>query len=314
MFRSRIQVPSSMRLKMKIFSLQTFLCIFALFLSTANFAVAQRNFDNVQVEATQVADNIYMLTGSGGNIGVIIGEDGTFVIDDQFAPLTDKITAAVAELTDKPVKFVINTHFHGDHTGGNENFGKAGALIVAHDNVRERMSAKQLEEAVNNADAGAALPVVTFAQDVTFHLNGETIHAFHIEHAHTDGDAVIHFKNANVFHMGDTFFSGGFPYIDLNAGGSIDGMISAANRVLSLTNDDTKIIPGHGPLSTPADLKNYRDVMMKVRAKIMIMIRDDKTLEEVIAANPTEGFESWGTGFINSERFVSIIYNDLSGK
>ena len=278
------------------------------------FAQAQRNFDDVQVEATQVADNIYMLTGSGGNIGVIIGEDGTFIIDDQFAPLTDKINAAIAKLTDKPVKFVINTHWHGDHTGGNENFGKAGALIVAHDNVRERMSAKQLADAVENADASKALPVVTFAEDVTFHLNGETIHAFHVDEAHTDGDAIIHFKNANVMHLGDTFFAGRFPYIDLNSGGSIDGMISSANKVLSLTNDDTKIIPGHGPLSTPGDLKKYRDVMMKVRAKIMIMVREDKTLEDVIAANPTEGYDDWGTGFINSERFITIVYNDLSNQ
>ncbi len=281
-------------------------------LSLPHLAQAQQNFDAVQVEATQVVDNIYMLTGSGGNIGVIIGEDGTFIIDDQFAPLTDKISATIATLTDKPVKFVINTHWHGDHTGGNENFGKAGALIVAHDNVRERMSAKQLSDAMNSADASAALPVVTFAEDVTFHLNGETIHAFHIAGAHTDGDAIIHFRNANVFHMGDTFFAGRFPYIDLNSGGSVDGMISAANRVLSLTDDDTKIIPGHGPLSTPADLKKYRDVLMKIRAKIMIMVRDDKTLEEVIAANPTEGYEDWGTGFINNERMITIVYNDLS--
>lgn len=287
------------------------LCVAAL-LVAPQFVLAQRNFDNVQIEATQVADNIYMLTGSGGNIGVIFGEDGTFIIDDQFAPLTDKITAKIAELTDKPVKFVLNTHWHGDHTGGNENFGKAGALIVAHDNVRERMSARQLEEAIENADASAALPVVTFAQDVTFHINGETVHAFHVADAHTDGDTIIHFKNANVMHLGDTFFAGRFPYIDLDSGGTVDGMISSANRVLSLTDDDTKIIPGHGPLSTPADLKKYRDVLMKIRAKVMIMVREDKTLEEIMAANPTEGYDDWGTGFINSERFITILYNDLS--
>lgn len=287
------------------------LCV-AVLLVAPQFALAQRNFDNVQIEATQVADNIYMLTGSGGNIGVIFGEDGTFIIDDQFAPLTDKITAKIAELTDKPVKFVLNTHWHGDHTGGNENFGKAGALIVAHDNVRERMSASQLEEAIENADASAALPVVTFAQDVTFHINGETVHAFHVADAHTDGDTIIHFKNANVMHLGDTYFAGRFPYIDLDSGGTVDGMISSANRVLSLADDDTKIIPGHGPLSTPADLKAYRDVLMKIRAKVMIMVREDKTLEEIMATNPTEGYDDWGTGFINNERFITILYNDLS--
>ncbi len=286
-------------------------CVAAL-LVAPQFAQAQRNFDDVQIEATKLTDNIYMLVGAGGNIGVIIGEDGTFIIDDQFAPLTDKITAKIAEFTDKPVKFVMNTHWHGDHTGGNENLGKAGALIVAHDNVRVRMSAKQMEEAVENADASAALPVVTFAQDVTFHLNGETIHAFHVQDAHTDGDTIIHFKNANVMHLGDTFFSGRFPYIDLDSGGTIDGMISSANRVLSLADENTQIIPGHGPLSTPEDLKKYRDMMMKIRAKVMIMVREDKTLEEIKAANPTEGYEDWGTGFITSERFINILYNDLS--
>ena len=297
---------------MKNAKLSTLIPLLAFFLTLPITAYAQQNFDNVQIEATQVADNIYMLMGAGGNIGVIVGEDGTFIIDDQFAPLTEKIKAKISELTDKPVKFVINTHWHGDHTGGNENFGKAGALIVAHDNVRERMSAKQLEEAVANADAGAALPVVTFAEDVSFHINGETIHAFHVEDAHTDGDAIIHFKNANVFHLGDTFFSGRFPYIDLDSGGSIDGMISSANKVLSLTNDDSKIIPGHGPLSTPADLKTYRDMMMKIRAKVMIMVREEKSLEEIMATNPTEGYDGWGTGFINNERFITILYNDLS--
>lgn len=275
---------------------------------------AQQNFDNVEIEATEVADNIYMLTGSGGNIGVIIGADGTFIIDDQFAPLTEKITAAIAALTSNPVEFVINTHWHGDHTGGNENFGKAGALIVAHDNVRERMHADQLENAIADTDASKALPVITFAEDVTFHLNGETIHAFHVQHAHTDGDVIIHFQNTNVMHLGDTFFSGRFPYIDLDSGGSIDGMITAANRVLSLADDDTKIIPGHGPLSTPEDLKTYRDMMMQIRARVMIMVRDDKTVEEIIASNPTEGYDDWGAGFINSERFINILYNDLSNK
>lgn len=300
---------------MKNVQLSTIITLFALFLLIPGIATAQQNFDNVQIEASQVTDNIYMLTGAGGNIGLIIGEDGAFIVDDQFAPLTDKIKAKIAELTDKPVEFVINTHWHGDHTGGNENFGKAGALIVAHDNVRERMSSEQFSSAFNRTTPPSpdeALPVVTFAEDVSFHINGETIHVFHVENAHTDGDAIIHFKNANVFHLGDTFFAGRFPYIDLDAGGSIDGMISSANKVLSLADDDTQIIPGHGPLSSPDDLKKYRDVMMKVRAKVMIMVREDKTLEEIIAANPTDGFDDWGSGFINSERFITILFNDLS--
>ena len=280
-------------------------------------AFAQQNFDEVQIEATQVRDNVYMLVGSGGNIGLVVGEDGAFVVDDQFAPLTQKIQAAIAEITDEPIEYVVNTHWHGDHTGGNENLGKAGALIVAHDNVRKRMSTDQFMEAFDNTVPAApklALPVITFAEDVTFHLNGEAIHAFHIENAHTDGDAIIHFTNANAFHMGDTFFAGRFPFIDLGSDGSIDGVISAANRVLSLSDDDTKIIPGHGPLSTPADLKEYRNMLMKVRSNILQLVREDKTLDEVKAANPTEGYDEWGQGFMNTDTFIEIVYNDLSGE
>lgn len=297
-------------------SLSRIITAFTLMLIMASPALGQRNFDDVKIKTTPVSDNVYMLVGSGGNIGVIVGEDGTFIIDDQFAPLTDKINAAIAEITDKPVGYVLNTHWHGDHTGGNENMGKAGALIVAHDNVRVRLEADQLKKLTEDytQPAEEALPVVTFAQDVTFHLNGEEIHAFHVDKAHTDGDAIIHFRNANAFHMGDTFFSGRFPYIDLGSGGGIDGIIAAANHVLMLSNDDTKIIPGHGPLSTPKELKTYRDMLMKLRSKIQLMVSEEKTLEEVQASNPTEGYEDWGTGFINSERIVDFIYTDLSGR
>ena len=276
----------------------------------AQTAFAQRDFSAVQIEAIPVADRIYMLTGAGGNMGLFIGEDGPFLIDDQFAPLTDKITAAIAELTDQPVRFVINTHFHGDHTGGNENLGKAGALIVAHDNVYKRMSADEfMEDATTPKEA---LPVITFAEDVSFHINDEHVHSFHIGEAHTDGDTIIHFKKANVFHLGDIYFSGLFPYIDVESGGSIDGIITAVNRVLSLSNEETKIIPGHGPLSTTEDLKEYRTLLTRIRSSIAQMISEGKTLEEVQAANPTEGYEEWNWGFINSERIVEAVFTDLS--
>ncbi len=301
--------------------LRTALTAFALLVFSASVSPvstlrAQQNFDAVQIEAIPVAGNIYMLTGSGGNIGVIVGDDGTFLVDDQYAPLTDKITATIATLTDQPVKYVINTHWHGDHTGGNENLGKAGALIVAHDNVRERMSTDQFLEAFDMsvpASPDIALPVITFAEDVSFHLNGEHIHAFHVSNAHTDGDTIIHFKEANVFHMGDTFFSGRFPFIDLGSGGSIDGMITAANRVLSLSDDNTRIIPGHGPLSTPDDLKEYRGMLTRLRSTIARMVSEGNTLEEVQAATPADGYEEWSSDFISSERIVETIYADLSG-
>ena len=274
-------------------------------------AFAQRDFSQVQIEAIPVADNIYMLTGAGGNMGLFVGEDGPFLIDDQFAPLTEKITAAIAELSDKPVRFVINTHYHGDHTGGNENLGKAGALIVAHDNVYKRMSADEFMDDMDTPKE--ALPVITFSEDVTFNINGEHVHGFHISEAHTDGDTIIHFKNANVIHMGDIYFSGLFPYIDVGAGGSVDGIITAVNRVLALSNDETKIIPGHGPLSTPEDLKEYRSFLTKLRSQVSRMISEGKTLEEIQAANPTEGYEEWDWAFINSERIVESVFTDLSG-
>ena len=291
-----------------------FLALTAL-LTPASFA--QQNFDNVQIEAILVSGNVYMLTGSGGNMGLIIGEDGAFLVDDQFAPLTEKIQATIATLTDKPIRFVLNTHWHGDHTGGNENLGNAGALIVAHDNVYKRMSTDQFMEAFDRnvpASPKAALPVISFGEDVSFHINGEHVYGLHVPEAHTDGDTIIQFKNANVIHMGDTYFSGRFPFIDLGSGGSIDGLIAAVNRVLTLADDDTKIIPGHGPLSSVEDLKEYRSFLTGLRSKVALMITEGKTLEEIQAENLTEDHEAWDGGFISGERIVETFYNDLSAK
>lgn len=296
-----------------------FVCVFLLFVAfrVVSPAAAQQNFDAVQIETIPVSGNVYMLVGAGGNVGVSIGEDGTFIIDDQFAPMTDKIKAAIAAITPNPVRFVINTHWHGDHTGGNENMGNGGALIVAHNNVYQRMSTEQFREANNSttpAAPRAALPVITFAEDVTFHLNGDAIRGIHVASAHTDGDALIHFPGANVIHMGDTFFAGRFPFIDLGSGGSVDGVISAANRALSIANAETKIIPGHGPLSTPADLRAYLEMLTRTRAAVMLLVAEGKTLEEVQAAKPAADYEAWGAGFINTERFIETLYTDLSSR
>lgn len=208
--------------------------------------VTAQNMDDVQIRTERVADGVYMLVGQGGNIGLSVGEDGAFVIDDQFAPLTEKILAAIAAVTSEEVRFVFNTHWHGDHTGGNENMGEAGALIVAHENVRERMSVEQVLERVGRpvsttpASPDGALPVVTFTEDVTFHINGDDLHAFHVANAHTDGDAIVHFERANVVHMGDTYFAGGrFPFIDTASGGSIDGLIAALGDALAVMDADT---------------------------------------------------------------------------
>lgn len=276
-------------------------------------AHAQRNFDNVEIKTEKLNATTYVLFGSGGNIGVSVGEDAVFIIDDQFAPLTPKIQAAVKKLTDKPVQFVLNTHWHGDHTGGNENFGKAGALIVAHDNVRKRMSSEQMIDFMKSKvppSPKAALPVVTFSQDVSFHLNGDEIFAFHVPKAHTDGDTIIHFRKSNVMHMGDTFFNGFYPFIDYSSGGTPDGLIACADRVLALADDSTRIIPGHGPMSNKAELKVYRDMVATVWGRVSKLVKEGKKLDDIVAAKPTADFdERWGKGFIPPARFIEMLVN-----
>ena len=217
-----------------------------------------QGFDQVVIQTQSLADGLHMLTGRGGNLVVSSGADGVFLVDDQFAPLSERILAAIAKISSQPLRFVVNTHWHGDHTGGNENMGRAGALIVAHDNVRRRMSADQFQAAFQRtvpAAPPAALPVITFGEDVTFHLNGGEVHVFHVARAHTDGDAIVHFRAGNSIHMGDTFFNGLYPFIDLDSGGSIDGVIAAVDRALPLMDKKTRVIPGHGPLSDRAGLE-----------------------------------------------------------
>jgi glyoxylase-like metal-dependent hydrolase (beta-lactamase superfamily II) len=238
-----------------------------------------------------------------------------FVIDDQFAPLTEKIVAAIRGFSDRPIRFVVNTHWHFDHVGGNENLGKMGALIVAHDNVRERMSVEQVMEALGQtvpASPGEALPVVTFSEAVTFHLNGDELNVFHIPHAHTDGDAIIHFRTANVMHMGDTFFNGLYPFIDLGSGGNVRGMIAAADAALAAADANTKIIPGHGPLASRADLERYRSVLVTARDRVAAAIASGRTLDQVKAARlMAEYDEAWGGAFINPEQFLEFVYQSL---
>ncbi len=287
-------------------------------LAVAPLAAAQQDFSKVQIQKVDVAPGVHMLIGSGGNIGVSSGSDGVLIIDDQYAPLTEKIRAAVAGISTAPIRFVVNTHWHGDHTGGNENMGGAGAIIVAHENVRRRMSKEQVSEFFKRttpASPKAALPVMTFAADVSFHVNGDELHVFHVDPAHTDGDSVIHWKNANVFHMGDLYFSAGFPFIDLESGGSVDGVIAAAEKVLALANDGSKIIPGHGPLSTKKDLTSYRDMLKTIRSRVAPLVTSGKTLDEVKASRPTKEWdETLGKGFINGDQFTEFVYRSLSKK
>ncbi|MBA3497275.1 MAG: MBL fold metallo-hydrolase [Gemmatimonadales bacterium] len=233
--------------------------------------------------------------------------------------MTDRIRAAVDSVGGgTAVRFVLNTHWHGDHTGGNENMGKAGALIVAHENVRKRMSVEQFLEAFNEripASPGAALPVITFTDTITFHLNGDDIRAYHVTAAHTDGDAIIHFTKADIVHMGDIYFNGMYPFIDVSSGGSVDGMIAAATRVLGTLGAATRVIPGHGPVSGRADLARYRDMLVNVRDRVRPMVKARKTRAQVQAARPSAGYDAiWGNGFLKPEQFVEIVYRSLGGK
>lgn len=278
-------------------------------------AAAQEMAD-VKIQTTHLSGGVYMLSGRGGNIGLSVGEDGVFLIDDQYAPLTAKIKTAIAKITDKPIVFVVNTHWHGDHTGGNENLGKAGAIIVAHENVRKRMSADQFNEVFNRTTAASpkgALPIVTFTDEMTFFWNGDDINIFHVDPAHTDGDVIIYFTKTNVVHMGDTYFNGMYPYIDVSAGGSINGVIRAVNGVISKINDNTKIIPGHGPLSHKSELVEYKTVLDNIRNRVVKLIKAGKSKTEVIAAKPTKEYDAdWGGGFMKPDIWVGILYTSLS--
>jgi len=287
-------------------------CTAALFAAAAS---AQQDFSKVEIQTEKLADSIYMMTGEGGNLGVSVGEDAVFVIDDQFAPLTPKIQAAIAKLTSKPVKFVLNTHWHFDHTGGNENLGKAGAIIVAHENVRKRLSTEGFIEFFGmktKPEPKVALPVVAFTRDLTFHLNGDELVVSHVPRAHTDGDSIVRFRKSNVVDTGDTFFNKLYPFIDTSSGGTVAGVLAAVDGVLKTAGDDTKIIPGHGPLASKADLKVYRDMLVAVSGNIRGQIKAGKSLEQVIASEPTAKYdEVWGKGFLAPEKFVEMIYRNL---
>ena len=275
----------------------------------------QQDFSKVEVKAEKVAEGVYMLTGSGGNLGLSVGKSGTYLIDDQYAPLSDKILAAIKAITPDPVRFVVNTHWHGDHTGGNENMGKAGALLVAHENVRRRMSSEQFIALFGNKIPPSpedALPVVTFTDAITFHWNGDEIRVYHVPPAHTDTDSIVHFVKADVVHTGDVFFNGSYPFIDTSSGGRIDGVIEAAERVLAGTGPATRFIPGHGKVGSRADLQAYRDMLKVVRDRVAKLKAEGKSRDEAIAAKPTADLDpKWAGAFVKGDTFTGIAYDSL---
>jgi cyclase len=269
---------------------------------------------DVTIVPEQLAPGVSVLFGSGGNIGVSFGPDGTVLIDDQFAPLTPKIQAAVTALGATPVKFLINTHWHGDHSGGNENFGKAGALIMAHDNVRVRMAAPSTRgDKTTPASPAIALPVVTYHDGLSLHLNGDIVRTYHMHDAHTDGDSIVIWQKANVVHMGDLYFNKvTLPFIDLNSGGSAKGMLAAIDKSLKLINAQTKVIPGHGPVATYADLVSYRDMLKTVIDAVQSGIAAKKSLAEIQAMKPAAKWDTNPQAFIKGDSFVATIHTSLT--
>jgi len=274
----------------------------------------------ITFKSTEVATGLYMLEGeggfAGGNLGLLTGDDGVVLIDDGMPPLTDKLLAAIGELTKDPVEFLINTHVHGDHIGGNEVFGKRDATIVAHDNLRHRMETEGITVPNGHVPAPEdALPVVTFSDSVTFHLNGREAFVFHVAQAHTDGDAVIHFREDNVIHTGDAMFNHLFPFVDLDSGGSVDGYIAAQKRILALADEQTKIIPGHGPLADKKDLQVAVDMLEDALSRVRVLVDADKSEEEILAANPLADYhDDWNWGFITTERMTKTLVRALTAE
>ena len=296
-------------------TVKVFLLLIALMLFAVT-ASAQTDFSKVQMKATKVAGNVYMLEGAGGNIGVSVGDDGLLIVDDQFAPLADKIRAALKGIADKKLHFILNTHWHGDHTGGNVAFGPE-ATIIAHDNVRKRLSTEQKSAVFNNTTPPSpkeALPVITFDQTLTVHFNGEDIRAIHYPNGHTDGDSVIFFSASNVVHLGDDFFAGRFPFVDLESGGSVEGLVKNIGELITKIPNDAKLIPGHGPISTLDDLKSYHRMLQQTTEFVRGKIKAGKTLDQIKSEGLPAEWAPWGTGFIKTDRWVETIYRSLAAK
>lgn len=290
-----------------------------LLFAACTLAAQDQDFSKVQMKVSKVAGNIYMLQGAGGNVGASVGEDGIVIVDDQYTPLAEKIQAALKGITDKPVRFIINTHYHGDHTGGNAYFQKQ-APIIAHDNVRKRLETGGPAgnggsvHMDNKPVAKEALPIITFDHDVTVHLNGEDIRALYFPAGHTDGDSVIFFPKSNVVHMGDDFVTYGFPFIDIDSGGSINGMIDGVEKVIAQVPADVKIIPGHGPVSSLDDVRSYLKMLKETRDVVQSALNQGRSLDQMKQAKLLDPWKKFSGDFINEDTFLETLYNSLTGQ
>jgi cyclase len=291
-------------------------CVIAAIAGLALAAAAEKgpDFSKVQMKPTHVAGPVWMIEGAGGNIGVLAGDDGVLVVDSQFADVADKVKAAIGGISPKPVRFLFNTHWHGDHTGGNLAMAEAGAVIIGHDNVLKRLSAEQTLAAFGNRKVPAApvkaRPVITLGDDIAFHLDGEDIRVLYVPGAHTDGDCIVTFPKADVIHSGDVFITAGFPIIDYSSGGTLDGYIQAQEKILSLAGPGTQIIPGHGTLSDKATVQATHDAIVKMRDRIVAMVDQGKTVAQIKAAKPTAEMDAkWGNGMVKGDAFVDMAYN-----
>ena len=278
------------------------LVLFLSSLTLASSVFAQQDFSSVEIIPHHVAGSVYYLEGRGGNIGLSIGEDGIIMIDDQFAPLTEKIVAAIRSLSDGEIRFLINTHVHGDHTGGNENLGNMGVLILARDEIRVRLAQQA---------PAAALPVLTYSDAITIHLNGEEVYAFPVPPAHTDGDTFIHFKDSDVVHTGDVFRTTAFPVIDTNNGGTLKGTLEALGRLIGVAGPNTKILPGHGVVSNREDVIGFRDMVLDVSGQVEELLARNMSYEQVAAADPTAAYNAQ---YGDPDRFLRALYTELGGE
>jgi cyclase len=307
--------------KHTVLSLQLAVILGIALLVCGGLRAQDKDFSKVEIKVTKVSGNIYMLEGDGGNIAASVGEDGIVIVDDQYAPLADKIQAALKNLkiTDKPVRFVINTHYHGDHTGGNLPFANSGSTLIAHDNVRKRLetggtasNGGSIKMEAKPAPKGA-LPVITFDHDVTVHLNGEEIRALHFPAGHTDGDAIIFFPKNNVVHMGDDFVRYGFPFIDVSSGGSVQGMIAAMEKCSAQLPPDVKVIPGHGALSNLDDVREFTKMLKETSAVVQKALDEHKTVEQMKQEKILAPWAKWSSEFLDADKFIETLYNSLTG-